>query len=663
MVRFPFGPQVLDSGEVGGGDGGVFVEDAFALERGGGRLSLAEMERRQVEAERVWRERGERFERAVSGAWANVRPVAQPVLEGLQRSSAAVAAPLVALREMQRAPRNAAGGIDDWSEVGRVFRDVMVEPGNVSLERVVPGVVGQVLDVLAPGPVDAVPLGRLAGGALDGLSALLSRWEGVAPGLGAFLLPLRESFAKGSSSEQLVRVVDDAVDRYLDPTDAARFRSELRDLVFRQTETKSTGLYPDDFGSYGDAAEDRIQQRLTPEVFDYTVPGMRKFTLDLEDMSPVNNRLNKLWRSSPEIAEDFEAYHSLHNVGGWSQGFLDSVVRAISDYQLPDIYGWRRTNANIQGTAATRNFDADIQVPDSRARSALSRYTGESNVDDITFTQGTEKNIRNLFDGNLYNALNTFLRSLDSVRMNTGASRSNLSYEQFYDMELADAPSAMQFISTAMGPNNPISWIEDPSDLARITEEISNLDRAFQSASLPSDTVVYRGAFADPNHPIGINITELMEQSRADPNFNWQQAADALKGRVMVDRGFSSFTERPQHAYSFIRPKSYAARTDTGQDRVGILYQMRLPQGSPTIPLYGHANNDDANKIGSFAIEQEILLPRGVPMRIVDAKFRFPLDVDQGSMLKQGARHHLDAARQVKPYLVVLVEPDFSQVR
>jgi hypothetical protein len=656
MMSLPFRQQ-LYSGELGGGNRGTYVEDAFAFEPGGGRLSLAELERKQAEHDRVWRERGEAFERTLWGAWANVRPVAQPVLEGLERSTAAVVSPFVAFDEMMKdtnARRLNPGQREDWSGVGQVFRDVLENPSNVSFERLVPGWAGTVLDVLTPGPADAVQARRLAGPALDGLSALLSKWEGVAPGLGAFLLPLRESFARGSSSERLAQMIDDGIDQYLDPTDAARFREDLRNVAFRQAETKSPGLYPED--NFEFAAEDIVQNRLVPATFDSSMPGMRRLQADLEGFDPQN----PLWRKHPELLEDFEEDIKMRRFTGLPNDFFGTLVRRLSDYDMPDIYSWGRSGSHIQGTDATRLFDSDVQVPDGRGRAGLARYTGEGNVQDFSLTQGTEDNIENMFQGNMYNAVNTFLRTLDSIRLSS-PSASRLTYDEFYNIEMADSAYALGMARTVMGPRNPISWIEDPSDLSRIMQEVRYLDRAFSSASLPSDTVVYRGAFVDPNHPIGIDINALMEQARSDPNFDWRRAAEAFKGREVMDRGFSSFTERPEHAYSFLRPKRYSPTT--GEEGVGVLYQMRLPQGSPAIPLYGYFNDDDYHKIGAFAAEQEILLPRGVALRIVDAKFKFPQDVGQGSTSYQGARHQLDSASELKPYLVILVEPDFSQVK
>jgi hypothetical protein len=416
----------------------------------------------------------------------------------------------------------------------------------------------------------------------------------------------------------LAAIVDKAADKFLEPQDADAFRSEFRDLVFRRAESESTGIYPRDAGSYGQVARDQIARVLTPEVFDRSVPGMSNVETSLG--SPWGIQFS-VWDSDPEIRKDYEDFRWDAVRKDRARDYLDALVTAVSDYELPNLFGnTGRSRVNVMGTNATRNYDVSTQGLDDSSRKALARYTGTGNISSIQpLSQATIENVNDLFDGNVYNAINSFLR----------------------------------------GDGNSLSWIANPKDMERFAREVQDIDRAFASASLPASTVVYRGAFLDTDNPIGIDIASLMEQSRLDPNFTWENAANALRGQVVMDRGFSSFTERPSHAYTFIRQKANAQ--DTGQDRIGVLYQMQLPEGSPAIPLYGYGNNNVDNKIGAFPTEQEILLPREVPMRIVDAQFQFPLDVGQGSQGRQV--HHLDPSNEIKPYLVVLVEPDFSGVR
>jgi len=147
-----------------------------------------------------------------------------------------------------------------------------------------------------------------------------------------------------------------------------------------------------------------------------------------------------------------------------------------------------------------------------------------------------------------------------------------------------------------------------PRDFGAMTEAIQLFDAAFDGRFVTGVPAVgYRGTV--------INAQWLPVDVSNDPS--------ALIGQTILDSAYSSFSDSVNAAFSFLRTKNYRPK---GPDDVGIVFQIEIPTGSPVIPL---------QNVSTYASESEILLPRGVGIKILNVE-------DRGS------------------YIFALGEPDFS---
>ena len=147
-----------------------------------------------------------------------------------------------------------------------------------------------------------------------------------------------------------------------------------------------------------------------------------------------------------------------------------------------------------------------------------------------------------------------------------------------------------------------------PRDFGAITEAIQLLDGAFDGRFVTTVPAVgYRGTV--------INKQWLTPGVENDPR--------VLIGNTIQDAAYSSYSDSHHIAFNFLRTKNFRPKT---ADEIGVVYQMEIPVGSPVIPM---------RHVSTFAQEAEILLPRGVGVKILDVE-------DRGS------------------YILALGEPDFS---